>query len=354
MDRRQFLSLIGATSAATLLPTAVWAQQGQGVQQGQDRPALLPQSLKPGDRVRLIAPAGVIYEDVRIEIARENMAGLGLDVSVGDHVLDRHGYFAGTDAARAADIMAAFTDPAVKAVVALSGGWGAARTLPHLDFDIIRQNPKILMGFSDVTALLNAVTGKTGLVTFHGPNATSEWTSFSVNAARRLLFAGGSGPFAHPPHTGGTLARHRGRLQTIAGGTAEGWLAGGNLTVLTALVGTPYMPDMAGAILFLEDIGEAIYRVDRMLTTLGQAGVLDRVAGIVFGGFTDVGPDGDGFGAFALSDILRDHVRRAGKPAYLGLMAGHRTDQLTLPIGARARLDADARTLSLTAAAVKR
>lgn len=343
MDRRSFLSGLGGLAAASMLGTPMaWACS--------DR--LLAPALSAGDEVRLVAPAGAIFDRVRFDIARENMEGLGLKPTFGRHVRERFGYLAGTDEERAADLMDAFTDPKVKAIFALTGGWGAARTLPHLDFDVIKANPKVVIGYSDITALLNALFAKAGLTGFHGPNGTSRWRPAAAAAAKELLFEGGAPVIRNPSPDYDTLAQHEHRVQTVVPGTAEGVLIGGNLTVLTALAGTPYMPDMRGKILFIEDIGEAIYRVDRMLSTLQLSGALDAVSGIVFGGFTRVGNDGDGYGAFALMDIFEHYARGAGKPAFYGSPIGHIASNIIVPIGTRARMDASGGTIELLEASV--
>ncbi len=339
MKRRTFLTGTTATLAAGIAASFAPATARQAT--------VKPAALKPGDEVRLIAPAGAIFDRVRLEIAAENMMGLGLKPTMGSFVRERHGYFAGTDEERAVDIMAAFEDRNTKAVFALTGGWGAARTLPHLDFDMIRVNPKIVIGYSDITALLNAVHTKTGMTTFHGPNGTSRWRPAVVEMAKQILFEGKSPTIKNPVPNYDSLAQHRLRVQTVVPGQTEGVLVGGNLTVLTALAGSPYMPDMTDKILFLEDVGEAIYRVDRMLSTLQLSGALEKASGIVFGGFTDVGNDGDGYGAFALMDIFEHYAGIANVPAFYGAPFGHVASNGIMPIGTRARLDADAGTISL-------
>ena len=302
--------------------------------------------------MRLVAPAGALFQKVRLEIAFENMIGLGLKPTAGTPALDRHGYFAGTDEDRAADLMAAFADPNVKAIFALSGGWFAARLLPLLDFDIIKANPKVSIGYSDITALLCAINAKTGMTTFHGPNGTSRWRSAVAETAKQILFEGNSPTIKNPVPDYDTLAQHSLRVQTVVPGTAEGELVGGNLTVLTALAGSPYMPDMTGKILFLEDVGEAIYRVDRMLSTLQLSGALEAVNGIVFGGFTDVGNDGSGYGAFALMDIFEHYGKIANVPTFYGAPFGHIASNGIMPIGTRARIDAKTGTIQLFEASV--
>ena len=339
MDRRSFIGTGIAAGAAMVL--------GVGAPTRARQSATMASALKAGDEVRLVAPAGAIFERVRFDIAAENMQGLGLKPTFGEHVRERHGYLAGTDEERAADIMTAYRDPNVKAIFALTGGWGAARTLDHLDFDVIRQNPKVVIGYSDITSLLNAIYTKTGTPTFHGPNGTSRWRPDVVTAAKQILFEGEAPLIKSPVPNHNTLAQHDLRVQTIVPGVAEGTLVGGNLTVLTALAGSPYMPDMSGKILFLEDIGEAIYRIDRMLSTLELSGALSQLSGIVFGGFTRVGNDGDGYGAFALMDIFDRYAKKADVPAFYGAPFGHIAGNQIMPIGTRARMDANNGTIQL-------
>ena len=350
-DRRRFLTgiaaLVPALTANSLVPASAFASSTLDTAR-----SIRPYRLRAWDQVRLIAPAGVIYKKIRIQIAMESVSALGFIPTLGKHVHDRYGYFAGTDADRAADIMDAFQDPGVKGIFALVGGWGSARTLPHLDFDVIKANPKILMGYSDLTALLNAVYAKTGLTTFHGPNATTQWDPFSVDSFKRTVAHAEQTSLVNPQVTHNSLVARRNRIQTLQPGTAEGILVGGNLTVFASLVGTPYMPDMAGKILFLEDIGEDVYRVDRMLSTLMQAGIFDQIAGLVYGGFTRVHNDGEGYGSFALMDIFEQYAPQINVPCFYGAMIGHVPEKQTVPIGIRARMDADKGTITLLESAV--
>ena len=248
--------------------------------------------------------------------------------------------------------MAMFTDAAVKAVLPVRGGWGCARILPHLDFDAIRRNPKVLVGYSDLTALILAVQAKTGLVAFHGPNGASEWNETSADWFTRVVLRGEAVTFANPRDKGETLAQTEYRTRTIVPGVARGRLLGGNLSVLTALLGSPYLPDFRGAILFLEDVNEAPYRVDRMLTQLALAGVLGSVAGVVWGTCHDCDPDA-GFGSLTIPDLLDDHVKPLGVPAWRGALIGHIDRQFTLPIGADVEIDATAHTIRMLAPAVR-
>lgn len=310
-----------------------------------------PKRLAAGDRVALVAPANATFETLELQIARESLEALGLRVEVGPHLLNRRGYLAGRDADRAADINRFFGDGAVRAVFPIRGGWGSSRLLPLLDYGLIRRNPKVLLGYSDITALLLGVHAKTGLVTFHGPNGLGRWDETSVAWMRRVLFDGDAVVMENPKEKGEFLVQTEHRIQTITSGTARGPLLGGNLTVLTAIIGSPYVPAWDGAILFLEDIGEDLYRVDRMMTTLKLSGVLDRIAGLVFGTCTECGP-GEGFGSLTLEEILDDHVSPLNIPAWRGALIGHRHPQFTLAQGVPVEIDAAAGTIRMLEAAV--
>lgn len=310
---------------------------------------LKPHRLAPGQTVGLIAPASAPAEPDTVRFAADIIRSFGLQVRVGAHVFDRSGYLAGADADRAADLNGMFADPTVDAVFCLRGGYGASRLLPMLDFDVIRANPKPLIGYSDITALHMAIQARAGLVTFHGPIAAQVFTPYTLAEFKRVLF-GADWPAtigAPPPaEVREGHAEKANRLVTLAPGTARGRLLGGNLTLLAHLCGTPYMPDFTDAILFLEDVGEAHYAIDRYLTQLWLAGVLAKVRGVVFGKFTE-SADSSWLHNRPLEEVLAERVRALGIPAYMGAMIGHIDDQTTVPVGCMAALDADACTLSL-------
>ena len=319
---------------------------------GSDSVPQRPARLRPGDLVALIAPATVTYDRDELAIAVESLTALGLRVRIGKHVLSRWGYFAGTDRDRAADINAAFADEKVQGIVALRGGWGAARTLPFLDFERIAANPKALLGYSDITTLLNALLARSNLVTFHGPNGFSPWSEFTTRELRRILFQGETPLMRNPQTRDDTLAVRENRTYPIVPGRARGRLVGGNLTLFSGLVGTPYFPDTTGAVIFLEEVGEYIYRCDRMLTQLALAGVFEKAAGVVFGSFTGCGISPDRFGTFSLNDVFEQHLGKTGKPTFAGAMVGHVSEKRTIPIGIAAEIDAESGTLELLEPAV--
>ena len=313
---------------------------------------LRPARLAAGDVVGLVDPASATWEPIDVDIVEDTLTALGLVAKRGAHLLDRRGSLAGSDRDRAADVMAMFTDPSVKAVLPVRGGWGCARILPHLDFEAIRRNPKVLMGYSDLTALLLAIHARTGLVTFHGPNGASEWNATSADFFTRVVLKAEAVTFTNPREKGETLAQTEYRTKTITPGVVSGRLLGGNLSVLTALLGSPYLPDFRDAILFLEDVNEAPYRIDRMLTQLALAGVLKAARGVIWGTCHECEPDA-GFGSLTIPDLLDDHVKPLGVPAWRGALVGHIDRQFTLPIGADVEIDATAGSIRMLSAAVR-
>lgn len=297
------------------------------------RPLRRPPPLAPGARVALVAPAGPLRGAGDVERGAANARALGLEPVIGAHALRTRGYFAGDDAERLADLNAALRDRAVDAVWCLRGGYGTMRLLDALDYDAIARRPKALVGFSDVTALHAAIGVRCGVVGYHGPVARGALPDFPRESLRRAL--------AHDGDPCGAACDAR----TIRGGRATGVLAGGNLALLAALVGTPYMPDLRGAILVLEDVHEATYRVDRMLRQLLLSGVLREVRALAVGHFTDVPDEGDA--TRPLDDVLAEMADLLGIPCIAGVPVGHVDEQWTVPLGALATLDADARTLEV-------
>jgi len=339
MDRRGF---IRNAALAALLPSL----GGMGTANAAPRRRLLPMPLNKGDTVGLVSPSSATDDSFNLQLAREAMEALGFKVKSGPHMGGRRGHLAGTDAERAGDLNAMFADRSVKGIVCTRGGSGAARLLPLLDYDAVRRNPKVLLGYSDITALHNAIHAKTGLVTFHGPIGSGSWNRFNVDQFQRVFLNRELVEYRNAVDAGDELVPRQNRTVTITGGKARGELVGGNLTVLTALAGSPYLPDFSGKILFLEDVSEAPYRVDRMFSTLKLMGALDKVAGVIFGQCTDCKP-GDGYGSLTLEQIFDDHIRPLNVPAYRGAMIGHIREQFIVPVGGKVELDADAGTFRM-------
>jgi muramoyltetrapeptide carboxypeptidase len=348
MNRRAFIGALAAVPAAGVALPAV--------QNSSPRPAaqVLPPRLAAGDTVGIVAPASATFQTVDVAIARESLEALGLRVKIGAHLLARHGYLAGDDKDRAADINGFFADNSIKAVLPIRGGWGSSRVLPHLDYATIRRNPKVVVGYSDITALHMAIQAKTGLVTFHGPNGMGRWDTWSLDYFKQVLFNGTAVTMANPTDLSerNALTQTENRVQTIKAGIARGRLLGGNLTVLTTILGSPYVPSFDGAILFAEDVGEDLYRIDRMFTQLKLTGILDRIRGFVFGTCSECEP-GEGFASLTLEEILIDHVKPLGVPAWFGAMIGHDTPQWTVPLGLDVEVDAEKGTIRMLAPAVR-
>ncbi len=344
-NRRELLQLLATSGLGLALfrPKYLFAQDASKV--------ILPPRLKPGDVIGLVSPAGITRSKDKLKIIEETLSALDLQLSVDEHAMDRWGYLAGEDEIRAQAINEMYANPEVDAILTFIGGWGCARLLPFLDYELIKNHPKIIMGFSDVTALLLAIYARTGLVTFHGPSGRSAWNTFTVDYVKRLLFEGEAIHYLNPMDKGDNLTQVEDRIQTITPGKATGRLVGGNLTVLTALMGSDYLPRWQGHILFIEDTGEGIYRIDRMMTQLKLGGVLDQIAGFIFGKCTDCGPD-SGYSSFTLDEVLEDHIKPLGIPAFKGAMIGHVSNKFTVPLGVEAEIDASLGTIRLLSPAV--
>jgi muramoyltetrapeptide carboxypeptidase len=347
MDRRAFVGALASLPVGAALAARQQTSTSSNA-------AVRPRRLSSGDTVALVAPASATFQSIDLDIARESLEALGLEVKIGEHVMGRHGYLAGDDKDRAEDINRFFADDNVRAVLPIRGGWGSARVLPYLNFDVIRKNPKILLGYSDITALLLSVHAKTGLITFHGPNGMGRWDAWSLEYLKRVLFNAEAVTMENPHALSdkNALTPIENRTRTITPGTARGRLLGGNLTVLTTILGSPYVPTWDGAILFCEDVGEDLYRIDRMFTQLKLVGALDKIRGFVFGTCSECGP-GEGFASLTLEEIFNDHIKPLRIPAWFGAMIGHATPQWTLPVGAEVEIDASKGTISMLAPAVQ-
>jgi muramoyltetrapeptide carboxypeptidase len=340
LDRRTVMLGLGAlpfSGAAPALPPLPAAPA----------PQRRPPRLKAGDTVGLVEPAGFTEDRFDFAVVLDTIRAMGLVPKPAPHVLKRYGYLAGTDRERAADINAMYADETVRAIFAVRGGWGCARLLPYLDFAAIRANPKLLVGFSDVTALHLALAARTGCPSIHGPGAAGSWGKLSWDSFRRLAFDAEMPTWRTPLASEDRLVQRSGRIRTFQPGKASGRLLGGNLVTLSALVGTPYLPDFTGAILFLEETGEAEYRIDRMLTQLALAGILGKLAGVVFGQCTNCTGREANYSGFTLSEVLDQHFAPLGVPAFQGALIGHIANQFSIPVGIRAEIDAEAGTIRM-------
>ena len=292
-------------------------------------------------------------DDALIEKCVRNLESLGFSVKPGRNLRAARGGYAGTVSERLDDLHAMVRDRGVAAVWAARGGSGCLALLPHIDYAAMRRHPKVLIGYSDITALHLAVYRHAGLVTFHGPVASSTFSDFSVAHLQAVLVEAQPQWTFHIPEAALAKAGEQPQFapRTFRGGIAEGRLSGGNLSTLCALLGTRYSAPAKGHLLFLEEVGEAPYRIDRLLTQLRYAGALEAAAGIVLGVFQKCeAPPGEA--SLTLAQTLEDHFSGSRVPAGYGYAIGHIPQQYTLPVGARARLDADARTLTLLEPAV--
>jgi muramoyltetrapeptide carboxypeptidase len=315
-------------------------------------PLIKPPRLRRGDVVGLIAPGGYT-SDAAIEKAVQHIESLGFRVKLGTYLRDVWGNYGGTVAARIADLHAMFRDPDVKAIWAIRGGSGCISLLRHLDYRLIRTHPKILLGYSDITALHLAIHRHAGLVTFHGPVASSTPSDYATEHLLAVLTAPRES-YTIPM----SLDNDRRALdepwyatRTVHGGVAEGPLIGGNLSLVSALAGTPYAADFTGGLLFIEEVNEEPYRIDRWMTQLDLAVGFDKAAGVMIGICENCGPQGDG-PSLTLDETLDVHLQPLRVPAVTGYSFGHIRNQFTIPVGIRGRLDTEARTVTLLEAGV--
>ena len=311
-----------------------------------------PKRLRPGMTVGLVTPASNVPEDQELHAAMDLVRSLGFSAEPAANLFSRTQYLAGTDQQRADDLNAMFADTDIDAIFCVRGGYGSGRLLRYLDYDMIAANPKVIMGYSDITSILNAIYLRTGLVTFHGPIAGGNFSNYTYEQYKKVLIEPVQiARIGEPPEfeTRPGVVDWENRLTTIVSGVAEGHLVGGNLSLMVTLLGTPFEPQFEGAILFLEDVGEPPYSVDRMLTHLWMAGKLEQLAGIVLGKFTDDGYDRN---TFSMEEVLRNRLEPLGIPTLRGAMIGHIEDKTVVPLGVRARLDADAGALTLLESAV--
>lgn len=343
--RREWIPLMGLGLAGGAALALNQQEHSQDHQKKNTNEYLLhlPKRLKKGDTIGICAPSGPLRRNEEAAEFTTILHQMGFKVMVGLHSFEKNGYFAGTDEQRATDFNDFIKEDSVDGIFFLRGGWGCARILPYVDFENIQNNPKVIMGFSDATSLLNAITEKTGVITFHGPSGNSSWNDYSKNYIRRVLME------VDPVHYKNQEGDHA--ILTLTGGMAKGILLGGNLSVLTSMIGTPYFPTVDGGLLFLEEVGEEPYRIDRMLTQLQQAGIFDRCAGIILGNFRKCTAE-EPERSFTLEQVFGQHFNDFGKPVYYGAQIGHTVNKWTVPIGVPAIMDADKGEVQLVGRAV--
>ncbi len=307
-----------------------------------DIPTVHPGALRPGSVIGIAAPAGPIESREALDQGIATLERLGFQVRYDDRIFQSVRYLAGTDDARAEELQRLFEDPAIDAVVALRGGFGCSRLVPLLDEKRLRPYCKLFMGFSDLTTLHLFFRRRFGWVTVHGPMAASPALGNIASAEETNLYSLLTDP------------RYRPRLsfpqlETWAPGIAEGKLVGGCLSLVTASIGTPYEIKTEGKVLLLEDLGEQPYRIDRMLTHLKHARLLEPVAAVLLGSFHDCNPES---GDYTVEETLREHLERLGVPVLAHFPAGHGPQNWALPLGVNVRLDAEARQIEVLQPAV--
>lgn len=355
MKRRNLLKSFGATLAASMIPhgasvNAFGAHQTLSAAHQTSPTALIrPPVLRAGDTVGLITPATYVADPDQLALAERTLKFFNLRAKFGRNVGQRAGYFGNPLGGRLDDFHDMFRDKDVRAVFCIRGGYGSAQLLDRIDYDLVRRNPKIFLGYSDITAMHLAINKLARLVTFHGPVAVSRFNQYTQNSFRKALFdVAPVGALGNPVDDDALRPAHP--LRTIRAGTASGALIGGNLTLVSTTMGTPYEIETNGRILFLEDVDEEPYSIDRMLTQLRLAGKFKNVAGIVFGECKDCRAHDykpSISNPYSLGEVLDNAFGELNVPVLSGLTIGHTDDQLTLPLGVRATLDATRGALTI-------
>lgn len=301
---------------------------------------MLAKKLKFGDTIGVICPASG-DEKEKITSKIELLKSLGFNVKIGEHVYDKYGYLAGKDIDRAFDINSAFQDPSIDAIMCYRGGYGTMRMLPYVNFNLLKSNPKIFIGYSDITTLLNHIYRRNNLITFHGPMANSELKDDTLKSLLDTLMNGDK-PFSikNPDNT---------QLKSYGSKSVSGIIVGGNLSLICATIGTPYEINFKDKILFIEEIGEEPYSIDRMLCQLTLSNKLQQCAGFILGQFKDCSNGKE----LSLECVLDHYIFSLNKPVIYNFMCGHDTPKLTLPIGAKATLHISGHVIEILEPIVK-
>jgi len=330
VSRRSFIPSLGAL---LVLPTLTSISK----KVEEKTSPIYPKSLKNGATIGLCAPAGPSHDLTEIDGFKKLLIEKGFKVREGKYIRKHYGYFTSTDAQRAEEFMELIEDSSVDAIFFTRGGWGCARILDFLDYSAIQNNPKIILGFSDISSLLIAITHKTGLITFHGPNGNASWEQPSYQWIEKLLFSEKS--ILYEAKGMQTTSQ-----KTIVSGISDGELIGGNLSVISGILGSKYTPSWENKILFLEEVGEEPYRVDRMLTHMKLNGVFDQLSGVVLGQFKKCIAEEPNW-AFTVEEVLQQHFGNLKIPVFTGAPIGHVKDKYILPIGQKVQIDSDKFTI---------
>ncbi len=345
-DRRSFLRKSGALAAMTLASASgLKAGNFSGIQAER----ILPPRLKKGDLIGLVTPGSSVTEEQLIACVTQ-LEEMGFRTTYMDSVLSEYGYFAGKDQERADELMEMFSRDDVDGIWCVRGGYGSIRILDLLDYEQIRKHPKVFIGYSDITALITSIYQETGLVTFHGPVGTSDFNRFTTKSLQKVLLDPAVSYKFPYKREKGTRDNPEFDRYTLSGGTAEGLLTGGNISVLDSMIGTRFEPNFENRIAYLEEIGEKTYRVDKMVYHLLSGTNLKQAAGIVMGVFGDCNINEEP--TLSLKVALDDLLIPLGIPVSYGLSFGHIKRMLTIPTGIRAVLDANKNSFSLLEPAV--
>ncbi len=352
MKRRKFLSTSAATLGIAVLTSD--AQSQTAASRAGVGELVRPAVLRPGDTIGIITPGTYVSDPDRLALVSRTLNHFGLRMKFGKNTGKRMSDYVASVDERLDDLHGMFRDREVRGIFCLRGGYGAMHLLDRIDYDLIRREPKVFLGYSDITALHLAIHKRANLVTFHGPVVLSRFTDYTQAHLRRALFDRKPlGALTNPPETNALRPAHS--LRTIIPGTVTGRLTGGNLSLISATLGTPFEIETEGKLLFLEDVDEEPYAIDRMLTQLRLAGKFDRVAGVIFGECDncrarDFKPSS--VSPYSLGETLDNILGALRVPVLYGLTIGHTDDHLTLPLGVRATLDAVRGTLDITEAGV--
>jgi muramoyltetrapeptide carboxypeptidase len=345
MKRIDFIKTAGIVSLSSIVPlikTFPFTPPAERVK---------PQRLKSGDTIGLIAPGSYIT-GAELNTSVKNLNELGFNVVYTNNILSKNGYFAGSDKQRAADVDQMFYRKDVAGIICARGGYGCTRILPLINYNVIKVNPKVIMGYSDVTSLLYGIYKETGLICFHGPVGTSTYNDFTTNYFRETLMNPGDSLVLKNGEP--ESADEEFKQSTITDGVATGELIGGNLSVVASLIGTAYDIDTKNKIIFLEETEEDPYKIDRMLTQMIMAGKFVGASGIVLGVFKDCKPsEKTSFdSSFTLMEVLKNRLAGLNIPVVYGMSFGHINNKFILPFGIKAHLDASKQTLTLLESAV--
>ncbi|WP_108425401.1 S66 peptidase family protein [Flagellimonas amoyensis] len=346
--RRNFLKSVTVLGATTLLPQTGWGNEPQSIA----HPIIKPKKLKKGDTIGLVAPGYAIKPEV-LQRALQTLEKMGFKTFHTQRIIGNHGYFSNTDEERAMDVNQMFANTEVDGILCARGGYGCTRILDRLDYNTIRNNPKALIGFSDITALIQAIYSETGLICFHGPVGSTLDDSYSQKYFKKILMKGKDvQPIKNVKLKDQEfLENPEYERYVITPGSCQGELAGGSLTLVNALIGTPHEIDFTDKLVFLEDVEEAPYRIDRMLTQLIEGPTFSKAKGIMIGVCKGCDREKNDTN-FTLKEVIMDRIAPLGIPAAYGMSFGHVPNNFTLPVGIQGAFNADEMGLELLEAAV--